>query len=216
VQDPRVKYIHVGKNSGMRESINTGVRASTGEYLMRADEHCMFSPGFDEIILKDIEDDWIVTPRRFFLDVDQWEVMDIPPVDYEKLKPQDCGDGVTKWMGQPWKKRAKERKDVMIDETCGMQGSCWFMKRSWWEDVIKELNTERYGTMLGDSHEMQFKTWKAGGKLMVNKGAWFAHKHVSFPRTHHLSKKSWAPGVANMFNDWKDYYENEIRPIWKI
>jgi hypothetical protein len=31
---------------------------------------------------------------------------------------------------------------------------------------------------------MVFKTWKAGGKLMLNKNTWHAHKHRSFARTH--------------------------------
>lgn len=215
VQDPRVKYIHIGKNSGMRNAINTGVRASTGDYLMRADEHCMFAPGFDEVILNDIQDNWIMTPRRYFLDVDKWEVMDIDPVDYEKLKPQDLGNGMKKWMGQPWKSRARKNKNVMIDETMAMQGSCWFMKKSWWDYAIGDLQTEGYGPMYQDSHEMVFKTWKMGGKLMVNKNTWFAHKHVSFPRTHQYSRKDWEPCVVYAYEKWKDYYK-EIKEVWGI
>ena len=48
------------------------------------------------------------------------------------------------------------------------------MKRSWWDRVIGELQTEGYGPLYGDSHEIVFKTWQAGGHLMVNKdvGRW--------------------------------------------
>ena len=45
--DERVKYIHLGKNVGMREAINTGVRVAKGDYLMRTDEHCIYAEGFD-------------------------------------------------------------------------------------------------------------------------------------------------------------------------
>ena len=31
---------------------------------------------------------------------------------------------------------------------------------------------------------MLFKTWNAGGKLMLNKKTWYAHKHRDFNRTH--------------------------------
>ena len=213
--DDRVQYVHLGKNVGMREAINTGVRVSTGEYLMRVDEHQVFAKGYDVEITNNMEDNWIVTPRRYFLDVEKWEIMDIPPVDYEKLKVRDIGDGAKKFEGQRWDSRAKERADIMIDETMAMQGSCWFMKRSWWDKVIGELQTEGYGPMYQDSHEMVFKTWKAGGKLMVNKNTWHAHKHVSFPRTHQYSRKDWEPCVKYAYETWKDYYE-EIKKKWKI
>lgn len=32
----------------------------------------------------------------------------------------------------------------MVDETFAMQGSCWLMKRSWWDKVIGELDTKEY------------------------------------------------------------------------
>ena len=161
--DPRVRVIHKGKNEGMREAINTGVDASRGRYIMRTDEHCMFAPGYDRTLVTNIDRRWIVTPVRYFLDPEKWEVMDIDSWVYEKLKPRDMGDGLIKWEGQVWKSREKERKDIMLDETMSMQGSCWVMKRSWWDDVIGRLDTANYGTMYQDSHEMIFKTWQAGG-----------------------------------------------------
>jgi hypothetical protein len=108
----------------------------------------------------------------------------------------------------------------MIDETMAMQGSCWVMPRQWWKDIIGELQTEGYGPSYQDSHEMIFKTWKAGGKMMVNKNTWFAHKHRSFPRTHQEGSKenpsnreaSWAYALKI----WEPYYTQVIRPMWNI
>jgi hypothetical protein len=102
----------------------------------------------------------------------------------------------------------------MVDETMAMQGSVWMMSRHWWKR-IGELQTEGYGPMYQDSHEMQFKTWQRGGKLMVNKNAWFAHKHVSFPRTHQYSRKDWEPCVIYAYEKWKNFYE-EIRKKWSV
>lgn len=217
--DERIKVLHLGKNRGMRGAINAGVSIAKGEFLMRNDEHQMFGKGYDVILTRDCEPNWIVTPRRFCLDTEKWEVMkDIPPVDYMKLKVVRIGNEkeglVEKFSGVEWNR--PDRKDIMIDETMAMQGSCWVMPHKWWDDVIVELQSEGYGTHYQDSHEMVFKTWKAGGKLMVNKNTWHAHKHRKFPRTHGYGGQEARDGFAYALSTWRDYYEKEIRPKWNI
>ena len=213
--DPRVRYVHLGRNRGMRRAINAGVSISRGEYIMRTDEHCMFGDGFDVILTQDCEPNWIVTPRRYYLDPVEWKVMDIPYVDYEKLAIY-----VDRFEGQKWHSRTRERKDIMVDETMAMQGSVWMMKRSWWDSVIGELQTEGYGPHYQDSHEMVFKTWKAGGALMLNKNTWFAHRHVSFNRTHNQgtpeNPANKYQGYKYALDTWGDYYINEIKPKWGL
>ncbi|MFA5071891.1 MAG: glycosyltransferase family 2 protein [Candidatus Paceibacterota bacterium] len=212
-EDPRVKTLHLGKNRGMRGAINAGVSIASGEFIMRTDEHCSFGKGFDKILTGTFEDNWIVTPRRYFLNPEKWEVMDIVPVDYGDLKIVESGSG-KKFSAVENKKLAEERKDIMIDETFGMQGSCWIMKKSWWDKVIGELQTEGYGPLYQDSHEMVFKTWKAGGKLMVNKNTWYAHKHRDFNRTHNNGTKENPSNNEACFkyslDMWGDYY-NELK-----
>lgn len=209
--DPRVRVVHVGKNSGMRESINTGVKVSRGEFIMRTDEHCSFGKGYDRILTETCEPNWIVTPRRYFLDPVKWEVMDKPPVDYMDLKIR----------GGKFTGSERPGDDSQpIQESMAMQGSCWLMPRKWWDDVIGELQTEGYGPLIQDSHEMVFKTWKAGGKLMVNKNTWHAHKHRDFPRTHNNGTPETPAkqdeGYAYALSVWRDYYENEIVPKWGV
>ena len=211
--DQRVRYVHLGKNRGMRGAINAGIDVARGRFVMRVDEHCMFGKGYDRILTDTCKANWIVTARRYYLDPVKWEVMDMPPVDYEKLVIQDG----KKFAGQRWDR--PEKKDIMIDETMAMQGSMWLMPRRWWDKVIGELQTEGYGPSYQDSHEMIFKTWKRGGKMMLNKNTWFAHKHRDFPRTHQEGTKenpskreeSWAYALSQ----WKDYYE-EIKKKWGI
>ena len=218
--DDRVKVINLGKNVGMREAINQGVKASSGEYLMRTDEHAIFGNGYDVILTSTLEDNWIVTPRRYFLDTEKWQVMNIPPIDYMKLKIGRVGDEkgglMDKFCGVNWPSRTEKRKDIMIDETMAMQGSCWVMKKSWWEKTIVALQTEGYGSHYQDSHEMQFKTWQAGGKLMLNKNTWHAHKHRSFPRTHGYGGKLARDGFTYALSIWREYYEKEIKSLWKV
>jgi len=211
--DPRVRYVHLGKNRGMRDAINAGVSVSRGEFIMRSDEHCMFAPGFDREMVETCQSNWILTARRYYLNPKTWSVMeDQGHVDYEKLKIRDN----LKFEGVVWKSRAKERKHIMVDETMAMQGSMWVMKRSWWDEVIGELQTEGYGPLYQDSHEMSFKTWKAGGKLMVTKKTWFAHKHWTFSRTHQYGVPEATPGWQYSLNLHRDYYEKVIKPKWKL
>lgn len=211
--DKRVKILHLGKNRGMRGAINSGVSIATGKYLMRVDEHQSFCKGYDVILTNACADNWIVTPRRYFLDPIKWEVMNIKPVDYCDLVIQGDGDE-RKFTGKTNEVVAEDRKDIFIDETFAMQGSCWVMPHKWWDDVIGELQTEGYGPLIQDSHEMVFKTWKAGGKLMVNKCAWHAHKHRDFKRTHNNGTEE-NPAKCNdgykyALSIWEDYY-NELK-----
>jgi len=212
-KDTRVKLIQLEKNVGMREALNIAVQNSDGEYLMRTDEHCMFGQGFDKIILRTIEDDWIVVPRRFFLDTEKWEVMDLPPIDYEKMIIDPAHN---KFAGVKWTSRTEARKDILIDETMAMQGSCWIMSRSWWDKVIVKLESDGYGTLYQDSTEMIMKTWKAGGKLMVNKETWYAHKHRSFKRTHNYTGDLSRACFDYSLDIWSEYYKTEVAPKWGL
>jgi len=218
--DERIKIVHLGKNRGMRGAINAGVAVARGKYILRSDQHCLFAPGYDKILTSDMDkkcrkQDWIMTTTRYFLDPEKWEVMDLPPVNYEKLVIQ----GGKKFAGMRWPDRDKERKDIMIDETMAMQGSMWIMPKKWWDDVIVELQTEGYGQMYQDSHEMIFKTWKAGGKMVLNKNTWFAHKHRDFLKGRHEGTKQ-NPSIRDesglyALSVWREYYENEIVPKYK-
>ena len=216
INDPRVRVVHLGKNRGMRGAINAGVSVARGDYLMRTDEQCAFDKGFDEKMTSACEDNWILTARRYFLDPVAWKIMDLPYVDYEKLVIQ----GGKKFSGHPWRERDEERQEELIGETMAMQGSCWVMSHKWWDKAIGELQTEGYGQLIQDSHEMVFKTWKLSGKLMLNKNTWFAHKHRSFPRTHSNGTKenpsNDEQGYAYALKVWREYYEKEIVPAWKI
>jgi glycosyltransferase involved in cell wall biosynthesis len=217
IDDKRVRVLHLGKNRGMRGAINAGVAIARGEYIMRTDEHCMFAKDFDKIMIESCEENWIVTAKRYFLDPINWKVMDEqPPVEHEKLVIQ----GGIKFSGQRWASRDEEQKDVMISETMAMQGSCWLMPHKWWDKVIGELQTEGYGPHYQDSHEMVFKTWQSGGKLMVNKNTWFAHKHRSFSRTHNdgtvENPANKEAGWKYSLDTWREYYEKAIRPLWGI
>ena len=217
--DPRVEYVHLGKNRGMRGAINAGVDVARGEFIMRLDEHCSFGKGYDKILTESCKENEIMTARRYFLDPVKWEVMqDKGYVDYEKLVIQNVSDTVRKFSGKPWKERDEKRKDVMIDETEAQQGSMWIANREFFLKTVGELDTEGYGSLIQDSVEVSMKYWKAGGKLLLNKNTWFAHKFRGFPRTHNNgSPENPAQnekGYKHALDLWEDYYLKELRPKW--
>ena len=214
IEDKRVKYIHLGNNRGMRGAINAGVDIAKGDYIMRTDEHCMFGERFGDILIKDCQSNYIITAKRYFLDPVKWEVMPDEPVECEKLVIQEG----KKFSGSRWNERAKEIADPII-ESMAMQGSMWLMPHKWWDTVIGELQVEGYGPHYQDSHEMVFKTWKAGGKLMLDRNTWYAHKHRSFPRTHNEgtteNPTNREAGWKYSLDTWGDYYK-EIKEKWAI
>ena len=214
-KDPRVIRLALKENKGMRRAINAGVQLSRGEYIMRTDEHCKFGKGYDRILTEIIKDNWIVTPRRYKLNPEIWKCFG-EPIDHEKLiigrRMFGKRKGGQKFHAANWPERSLKRADIMIDEKTAMQGSCWIMPRTWWDTVIKELQSEGYGTHYQDSTEITFKTWQAGGKLMLNKNTWYAHKAKEFPRTHHYPIEKADACFKYALEQWREYYDENIRP----
>lgn len=52
--DPRVRYVHLGKNRGMKDAINAGVAISRGKFILGIDEHYVFVKGFDRLFMETI------------------------------------------------------------------------------------------------------------------------------------------------------------------
>lgn len=217
VEDPRVRYVHLGKNRGMREAINAGVKVSRGKFIARSDEHIMYDQGFDRKMTEVCKPHWIMNAKRYFLDPKKWEIMpEHDPIIHEKLVIQ----GGVKFAGRRWPERDRARRHKAVTATMAMQGSFWLMPRAWWDKVIGELQSEGYGPHQQDSHEMQFKTWQAGGELVVNKDTWYAHKHRSFSRTHSNGTKenpaNAEQSYAYCLEVWGDYYQTVVRKRWGV
>lgn len=172
----KVTIVHHGtlsNNKGMRFSINSGMSIAKGDYVMKLDEHCMFDKGFDKKLIADCGDDWVVVPRRYRLDAETWKVIEDgrPPIDYMFIENKD---GYLH--GTIWGQRAEERKDILIDDLMTFQGSCWFLKKSYWEK-IGPMDDENYGPFANEAQEIGNKAWLSGGRVVVNKKTWYAHWH---------------------------------------
>lgn len=202
-EDPRVHLLHFGRSRGMRNAINSAIALAKGEYIMKVDAHCMFAKSYDRHLLEEIEDNWVVIPRRYGLDVEKWEVMPEPPVDYQKLVIMKSRN---KFHGEEWYSRDEERKDILIDDTMSFQGSCWVMSRKLW-DTIGPLDEKNYGKFVQEPTEIGFKVLKSGGTMKVNKKTWYAHKHRKFGRTHDVGREESDVGNNFALHEWREEYE---------
>lgn len=170
-----LSQVHHTESRGMRASINTGAALATGKYLLKCDAHVMFEHSFDETLKADCEDDWIVVPRRYALDADNWVLRsDRSAVDYHYLtypfeKPDHIG-----LHGKPWKERAKERASITVDDEMSSQGSCWFMQKAYFER-FDGMQEDGYGSFTQEFQQLGMRTWLSGGRVVVNKKTWYAH-----------------------------------------
>lgn len=191
IEDPRVVYLHLGSQVGMRECINRGVAVANGEYIMKLDAHCMVDEGFDEKLKADMQDDWVVVPARKRLNASDWKIKDVgkPDVEanylsYPYAKPNEVG-----MHGNIWNEKAAEEKDKLLAEDISFQGSCWFIKKEFYEYLELE-DKESYGEFANEAQEIGFKAFLSGGKVMRNKKTWYAHLHKGrkWQRGYFISK----------------------------
>lgn len=177
---------------GMKSAINQGVDIAKGKYIMKTDAHCMFGEGFDKILAADCEDNWITIPRRYSLQAETWSIKpDRPIIDYEYFV-YPLAEVTSVRNGGKWYQRAEDRRELLIDETMVFQGSCWFMKKDYYNNVCRlEINPETKDEFILEPEELAFKSWLSGGKVMVNKKTWYAHYHKSQGfRGYFIDKKS--------------------------
>jgi len=176
VKDKRVNYTHHQKPIGMRGGINLGLEKAKSKYIMKTDAHCSFAKGFDTVLKKDCKENWLMIPRRYSLNIDEWtkslkglvwdyHYLCYPPKHRNRMVPVD------------WRQKTRERNkpEHNIDDTMTFQGSFWFAHRDYFMKKVGYLDKESYGSFGGEQVEIGLKYWLSGGKVKVNKKTWYAH-----------------------------------------
>ena len=195
VQDKRVTYTHPGKDKGMRYAINACASLAKGKYLMKTDDHCLFAPGFDKVLIENHrQDNWVSVPRRYSLDAENWKIDESRPFrDYHYLSfptPDQPQEGLR---GMEWPEMTRKRADPKydIDDLMSFQGSCWLMTKNHFDSFLHGLSEEQYGTFAQEPQEIGLKTWLGGGRLIINKKTWYAHLHKGkqYGRMYALSQE---------------------------
>ena len=214
--DPRVILIHKTLSGGMRAGINSAVAISKGEFLMKADAHCMFSKGFDRILSEDCKENQVMIPRRYPLDVDKWQIEERTdnkyPIDYMYLD--------STLHGVEWRDRRDDpnHKDLLIDDLMSSQGSVWFMPKALFHklDLMDDVN---YGTFWNEFQEIGLKAWLGGYEVKINKKCWYAHWHKNEGRGYSLPSEQQIIGQTQT-NKWPEFgkaWDKQKLPIsWLV
>ena len=200
-KDPRVTFHYAKSPLGMRGGINKGLAQARGKYVMKCDAHCVFAPGFDKAITENMEDNWLVIPRRYSLYADGWQRdLRFPPKDYHYL----AYPAQSRFYGKAmfpvvWKERGITRKDYQIDDTMIMQGSCYIASRKYFMKKVGFLDDkqETYSPFGGEQMEVGLKYWLGGGRIKVNKETWYAHlfKNSRYYREIGYGSRSYKVGI---------------------
>ena len=189
-----LKIVHKTGAQGMRPCINDGVDVSTGKFVMKLDAHCMLDEGFDQKLATDCDDDWVVIPRRYSLDIDNWKPQK-RPIDYMFLSfPDDPADfGGAGYHGRKWDIRNHNPnfEKIAIDDQMSFQGSSWFMPRDYFF-FLELMDIDVYGPFWQEAQEIGPKCFYSGGRLVRNKNTWYAHLHKGkrFGRGYFIDKRS--------------------------
>lgn len=207
-KDPRVHYIHPPAPRGLRTAVNEAVSMATGKYIMKIDDHCLVGQGFDKILIENhLADNWVQIPRRYALDPINWKIEERTdnkyPVDYMYLDfPRKGKDHDNGMHGVVWRKEGL--RDIEIDDTPSLQGSCYFMTRNYFLNVLKGLDSTNYGQFAQESQEIGFKTWLGGGRMVVNKKTYYAHLHKGriYGRMYNLDDKDHVRGAEWSASHW--------------
>ena len=218
IKDPRVKYLVIPENGWMqkRQAVNAAVSISQGKYVMSLDAHCLVAKGFDEVLVRDCEENMVMIPRRYKLEPLTWTTKNhldgSLPVDYEYWIYNEC---VVNHFLKPyrWDERALLRKDLMIDDTLTMQASCWFMHKTWYEKR-GFMRVEGYTGWGNEDVEIAMETHTNGGRVVVNKNTYYAHlyKGADFGRMYKSNFAQWKLTKAYGYQHWavdrkKDFLE---------
>lgn len=223
--DKRLIQIHHGKPLGMRKSINDAVAIAKGDFILKIDGHCMISDRMCNQLVEDWQKDTdVVIPRRKRLDPENWTLCDTnkTDVDYEYLSaPTDPNDWGGKGLnGKIWDERSKSRRGLKIDENMSFQGSCWFMKKSYFH-FLELMDQDNYGIFWCEAQEIGLKAWLSGGRVLTNKNCWYAHLHKGkkYGRGYKLNEAALLKG-RNKTIQWlefkKAWHKQTIPLEWLI
>ncbi len=180
-EDPRVKPLRKPKAEGMRPAINDAVQLATGTYLLKADAHCIFAPGYDAVLKADCDADWLVVPTRHSIDIASWTVSrrdyNYSVLTYPYL-PSMYGSGLHAVTFDQGINKAvnAQRADRPIDDLLSFQGSCWFQHRSNFLRLGPLVSTH-YGPFYQECQEIGGRQWATGGRCVINKRTSYGHMH---------------------------------------
>lgn len=195
-----------------RQAVNAAVSISSGKYICWLDAHCAVAPGFDEQLIKDCQDDWVVVPSMYSLDKEKWDRTGLPEnYRYWKWSSIKGGKRFAQWR---WKKEGPT-----IDDIFCAQGSFFFMTRKWF-DKCGFMKTEGYTGWGEEGEEICMTTLLNGGRVVVDKNTWYAHLRKDQMKKRMYKYVSAEPSYRYSYNYWvreqKDLFIKTIKKFMPI
>jgi len=143
------------------------------------------------------------------------------PVDYEFISYPYRGEmNAAVRKSNVWNERARERKDILVDDDMSFQGSCWFMHRDYFLNVVGPLQEEGYGGFVLEPEELGNKVWLSGGRVVINKKTSYCHWHKGkeHGRGYFLDRRRLIRGRRYHIDYWmNDKWPKQIHPYsWLI
>jgi len=191
-ENARITIIPHSNPQGKSVSINQGAAIAKGKYLMFVDAHCSVCPGYDEILQADCDDNWVVIPRYYMLESKTLTLKNYRPLDYFYLAVS-WSDPEPVIQSDGWMRRTLERQNGLshIDETMSIPGSLTFMTAEHFHTRLGGLAAPAIGTdSTSDWLDVIMKTWLGGGRVMVNKNAWYGHMNAPPTRGYTVNQEN--------------------------
>ena len=159
---------------GQRAMTNKLAKRAKGKYIMKLDAHCSLQQGFDTQMVKDMEDNMVMTGLLCRLDAKNWNII---PKPFTKRYHFNT-DMVFQY------DKHQEEKETLV-ETMALQGSMFMVEReNYWK---WNLCDEKYGSWGFQGAETACKTWFNGGRVVTNKNVFYGHmfrvENIPYKRT---------------------------------
>jgi len=191
----RVTLVYHPVSIGQRAATNEAAKISNARYVMKLDAHCSVGPGFDKIMIEDMQPTWTMVPMMHNLHVFDWVCQECEHRQYQGPTPDACSEcGGSMERDILWKAKSspkstamrfdrnmhfqywgayKKRQSGDLVDTMSILGACWMLERERYFDL--NICDEQHGSWGQQGTEVACKTWLSGGRLVVNKRTWFAH-----------------------------------------
>jgi hypothetical protein len=184
--DSRLRVLIYDQPIGARAMLNALAAAAQGDYLLKADAHCAFGTGINEILARACGPQTIVVPRFYHIDLERWTMKRRQNVDYFFLTCPWTHPKYFQMMSAMWVQRTHDCPEPLVDELMTFQGSCWFMSKAYWQQLGGVAPDAVYGPY-AEHQELTLKCWLGGGQVLIHKGAWYAHQQ----RTNSHGRGAW-------------------------
>ena len=197
IPDPdndRLTVVYHPKSVGQRAACNEAAHLARGRYVMKLDAHCSVGPGFDRIMIDDMQAGWTMVPLMKNLHGFDWVCEECGHRRYQGKSGEcsECGGEETRdilWKAKKspnstamrfdsdlrfkyWGAYKKRQQGALVD-TMSIIGACWMLERERY--FALNICDEEHGSWGQQGTEVACKTWLSGGRLVCSKKTWFAH-----------------------------------------